>query len=154
MPLFCRHYSQNYPVFDDVVMTNVRSIAEIRAYVHLLEYDNIEGMILLSELSRLRIRSFNQLICVGKTKPVVVIRLDKLTNNHVAKLLKLLTENNVDELCRKTAWHFEEKNRKQSSSYDGFEQAVKYVFFPPHNTTLFLGMLRQSNITTPIYYVT
>ena len=32
-------------------MVNVRSIAEMGAYVSLLEY-NIEGMILLSELSR------------------------------------------------------------------------------------------------------
>jgi translation initiation factor 2 subunit 1 len=35
------------------------------AYVSLLEYNNIEGMILLSELSRRRIRSVNKLIKVG-----------------------------------------------------------------------------------------
>lgn len=62
---------------DDVVMVNVRSIAEMGAYVYLLEYNNIEGMILLSELSRRRIRSINKLIRVGKTEPVVVIRVDK-----------------------------------------------------------------------------
>lgn len=62
---------------EDVVMVNVRSIAEMGAYVHLLEYNNIEGMILLSELSRRRIRSINKLIRVGKTEPVVVIRVDK-----------------------------------------------------------------------------
>ena len=77
MPLFCRYYSQKYPEVDDVVMVNVRSIAEMGAYVHLLEYNNIEGMILLSELSRRRIRSINKLIRVGKTEPVVVIRVDK-----------------------------------------------------------------------------
>lgn len=58
-------------------MVNVRSIAEMGAYVYLLEYNNIEGMILLSELSRRRIRSINKLIRVGKTEPVVVIRVDK-----------------------------------------------------------------------------
>jgi translation initiation factor 2 subunit 1 len=62
---------------EDVVMVNVRAIAEMGAYVHLLEYNNIEGMILLSELSRRRIRSINKLIRVGKTEPVVVIRVDK-----------------------------------------------------------------------------
>merc|ERR1712130_153818 len=41
------------------------------------EYSNIEGMILLSELSRRRIRSINKLIRVGRTEPVVVIRVDK-----------------------------------------------------------------------------
>ena len=42
----------------------VTSIQEMGAYVHLLEYDNTEGMILLSELSRRRIRSINKLIKV------------------------------------------------------------------------------------------
>jgi len=58
-------------------MVNVRSIAEMGAYVSLLEYNNIEGMILLSELSRRRIRSINKLIRVGRSECVVVIRVDK-----------------------------------------------------------------------------
>lgn len=77
MPLSCRFYAEKYPEVEDVVMVNVFSIAEMGAYVHLLEYNNIEGMILLSELSRRRIRSINKLIRVGKTEPVVVIRVDK-----------------------------------------------------------------------------
>ncbi|XP_045460928.1 eukaryotic translation initiation factor 2 subunit 1 [Harmonia axyridis] len=77
MPLSCRFYKEKYPEVEDVVMVNVRAIAEMGAYVHLLEYKNIEGMILLSELSRRRIRSINKLIRVGKTEPVVVIRVDK-----------------------------------------------------------------------------
>jgi len=43
----------------------------------LLEYNNIEGMILLSELSRRRIRSVNKLIRVGRNECVVVIRVDQ-----------------------------------------------------------------------------
>jgi translation initiation factor 2 subunit 1 len=77
MVLTCRFYEQRFPEIDDVVMVNVRSIADMGAYVHLLEYNNIEGMILLSELSRRRIRSINKLIRVGRTEPVVVIRVDK-----------------------------------------------------------------------------
>lgn len=41
-----------------------------------LEYDNIEGMILLSELSRRRIRSVQKLIRVGRNEVVVVMRVD------------------------------------------------------------------------------
>lgn len=74
---------------DDVVMVNVRAIAEMGAYVYLLEYNNIEGMILLSELSRRRIRSINKLIRVGKTEPVVVIRVDKEKGNQLTYLLHL-----------------------------------------------------------------
>lgn len=77
MPLSCRFYEHRFPEIEDVVMVNVRSIAEMGAYVHLLEYNNIEGMILLSELSRRRIRSINKLIRVGRSECVVVIRVDK-----------------------------------------------------------------------------
>jgi len=81
MPLSCRYYKERYPEVDEVVMVNVKRIAEMGAYVHLLEYNNIEGMILLSELSRRRIRSVNKLIRIGKTEPVVVIRVDKEKGN-------------------------------------------------------------------------
>jgi len=47
------------------------------AYVKLLEYDNIDGMILLSELSRRRIRSIQKLIRVGRNEVAVVLRVDK-----------------------------------------------------------------------------
>jgi len=72
-----RYYEQRYPEVDDLVMVQVRQIAEMGAYVKLLEYDNIEGMILLSELSRRRIRSIQKLIRVGRNEVVVVLRVDK-----------------------------------------------------------------------------
>ncbi|KAJ3096656.1 hypothetical protein HDU97_005718 [Phlyctochytrium planicorne] len=75
--LQCRMYENRYPEVDDLVMVNVRQIAEMGAYVHLMEYNNIEGMILLSELSRRRIRSIQKLIRVGKNEVVVVLRVDK-----------------------------------------------------------------------------
>lgn len=55
----CRMYSNQFPEVDDLVMVHVKSVAEMGAYVSLLEYNNIEGMILLSELSRRRIRSIS-----------------------------------------------------------------------------------------------
>jgi translation initiation factor 2 subunit 1 len=70
-------YEQRYPEVDDLVMVKVKQIAEMGAYVSLLEYNNIEGMILLSELSRRRIRSINKLIRVGRNEVVVVLRVDK-----------------------------------------------------------------------------
>merc|ERR1712156_274692 len=73
----CRFYEKKFPEIDDVVVVNVRSIADMGAYVHLLEYNNIEGMILLSELSRRRIRSINKMVRVGKDEIVSVLRVDK-----------------------------------------------------------------------------
>lgn len=62
---------------DELVVVNVRQIQEMGAYVKLLEYDNIEGMVLLSELSRRRIRSVQKHIRVGRNEVVVVLRVDK-----------------------------------------------------------------------------
>ncbi|KAI1074938.1 translation initiation factor 2, alpha subunit [Whalleya microplaca] len=73
----CRFYEQKYPEPDEFVMVNVKQIADMGAYVKLLEYDNIDGMILLSELSRRRIRSIQKLIRVGRNEVVVVLRVDK-----------------------------------------------------------------------------
>ena len=39
----CRMYESRFPEVDDVVMVQVKSIAEMGAYVTLLEYNNIEG---------------------------------------------------------------------------------------------------------------
>lgn len=75
--LDCRFYEENFPALESLVMVNVRNIADMGAYVSLLEYSNIEGMILLSELSRRRIRSINKLIRVGRNEVVMVLRVDQ-----------------------------------------------------------------------------
>ncbi|KAF8402587.1 hypothetical protein HHK36_010674 [Tetracentron sinense] len=75
--LECRMYETKYPEVDMAVMIQVKNIADMGAYVSLLEYNNIEGMILFSELSRRRIRSVSSLIKVGRQEPVMVLRVDK-----------------------------------------------------------------------------
>jgi len=75
--LNCRYYENEFPEVEDVVIVAVRQIADMGAYVQLLEYNNKEGMILLSELSRRRIRSINKLIKVGRNEVVVVLRVDQ-----------------------------------------------------------------------------
>jgi len=75
--LNCRFYENEFPEIEDVVIVEVKQIADMGAYVQLLEYNNTEGMILLSELSRRRIRSINKLIKVGRNEHVVVLRVDR-----------------------------------------------------------------------------
>jgi translation initiation factor 2 subunit 1 len=74
--LNCRYYENKFPALESVVVVNVRNIADMGAYVTLLEYDDIEGMILLSELSRRRIRSIHKLIRVNRNEIVMVLRVD------------------------------------------------------------------------------
>ena len=47
-----RFYENKYPEVDDCVIVKVQNIEEMGAYVSLLEYDNIEGMIQFTELTR------------------------------------------------------------------------------------------------------
>lgn len=54
----------------------IKPLTLTRVIVKLLEYDDIEGMILLSELSRRRIRSIQKHVKVGKNEVVVVMRVD------------------------------------------------------------------------------
>ncbi|KAK0527103.1 hypothetical protein OC835_005086 [Tilletia horrida] len=72
-----RYFEKTLPDAEEIVMCQVLQIAEMGAYVKLLEYDGAEGMILLSELSRRRIRSIQKLIRVGRNEVVVVLRVDK-----------------------------------------------------------------------------
>jgi translation initiation factor 2 subunit 1 len=74
--LECRFYENVYPDIESVVMVQVRNIADMGAYVSLLEYGSVEGMILLSELSRRRIRSIHKLIRVHRNEVVMVLRVD------------------------------------------------------------------------------
>jgi len=73
----CRFYEAHMPEVDDLVKVQVKRIGETAAYVSLLEYNNVEGMILLSDLSKRRIRSISKLIRVGRTEIVMVLRVDK-----------------------------------------------------------------------------
>uniref|UniRef100_A0A7S1R0L7 S1 motif domain-containing protein n=1 Tax=Neobodo designis TaxID=312471 RepID=A0A7S1R0L7_NEODS len=71
-----RYYENEMPAIGDVVMVKVEKMTDTSCYVRLLEYNNIEGMIPYTELSRRRIRSISQLAKVGRLQIAVVIRLD------------------------------------------------------------------------------
>jgi len=147
----CRFYEQKFPEVDDVVMVKVKSIAEMGAYVELVEYNNIEGMILLSELSRRRIRSIQKLIRVDRYECVVVLRVDKEKGyidlskrrvsveeaqkceekynkgKHVNTILCQVARTekvDVEELYKNTAWTLEKTFGGPASSYNAFRLAV------------------------------
>ncbi|KAJ5735271.1 translation initiation factor 2 alpha subunit [Penicillium malachiteum] len=144
----CRFYEDKYPEVDSYVMVNVKQIAEMGAYVKLLEYDNIDGMILLSELSRRRIRSIQKLIRIGRNEVVIVLRVDKekgyidLSKRRVSpedvvkceerynkskavhSILRHVAEATqvpLEELYQKIAWPLD---KKYGHSHDAFKIAI------------------------------
>lgn len=46
-------YENRFPEVEEVVMVNVKQIAEMGAYVHLMEYNNIEGIFNIQSLHSL-----------------------------------------------------------------------------------------------------
>jgi len=72
-----RFYEAEFPELEEIVVVQVKRIVDMGAYVNLLEYDNQEGMMLLSELSKRRIRSVAKLLRVGRTEICLVLRVDK-----------------------------------------------------------------------------
>uniref|UniRef100_A0A7S1XVT0 S1 motif domain-containing protein n=1 Tax=Phaeomonas parva TaxID=124430 RepID=A0A7S1XVT0_9STRA len=146
--LSSRYYESKFPAVEEVVMVTVRRIAEMGAYVQLLEYNNIEGMILLSELSRRRIRSINKLIRVNRNEVVMVLRVDpekgyidlskrRVAQEDIAKcderyqkakavhgVLRQVAEKQgmfLKDLYRKVGWPL---YRKYGHAYDAFKLAL------------------------------
>ncbi|KAJ2103844.1 hypothetical protein GGI09_000452 [Coemansia sp. S100] len=73
----CRFYEAEFPEPNEVVMVKIASINDLGVYVLLEEYNNIQGMISVADLSRRRIRSVQKLVRVGKNEAVVTLRVDK-----------------------------------------------------------------------------
>ena len=72
----CRFYNKELPEIEDVVLVQVKSLSDIGAYVTLLEYGKLEGMIQISEMSNRRIRSISKLTRVGNVEVCLVLRVD------------------------------------------------------------------------------
>ncbi|KAF5866388.1 hypothetical protein ETB97_012555 [Aspergillus alliaceus] len=132
----CRFYEEKYPEVDSYVMVNVKQIAEMGAYVKLLEYDNIDGMILLSELSRRRIRSIQKLIRIGRNEVVIVLRrrvspedvikceerYNKSKAVHsILRHVAEATQTPLETLYQTIAWPL---NRKYGHSHDAFKISI------------------------------
>jgi len=72
-----RFYERPTPEVNQLVMVKVLRVADTSAYVQLLEYSHIEGMILFSEVSTRRIRSMLKEIRVGQFAVCLVLRVEK-----------------------------------------------------------------------------
>ncbi|MDP2439172.1 MAG: S1 RNA-binding domain-containing protein [archaeon] len=92
----CRMYEKEFPSVDDLVVVRVNRVTDIGAYVSLLEYCNREGIILLSNLSRKRIRSVNKHVRVGRQEVLQVLRVDQ-DKGYIDLSKKLIQKEDVVE---------------------------------------------------------
>ena len=55
----------------------IKDIKDLGAYVELLEYDNIEGFIMLSQVTNKRVKSVYKFLKIGKQEMMEVLRVDE-----------------------------------------------------------------------------
>lgn len=144
-----RFYEKELPEVDDLVMVRVTSVEETAAYAHLLEYENIQGMIPTSEVTRQgRVRSLAQHIKKGGMEVVQVLRVDKVKRyidlskkkvsreefercedyfNKARQVQQILgqvasqTNTTLEELCTSISWPL---YKKYPHAYDALREAV------------------------------
>jgi len=98
----CRMYEEELPEANSMVIVRVNKVEEYGAFVSLLEYNNIEGMILSSEVSRKRIRSIHKHLRIGKQDVMQVLRVDK-EKGYIDLSKKYVTEEDVREATERFA---------------------------------------------------
>lgn len=72
-----RYYHEKYPKEGDVVVGRIKALTDIGAYVTLPEYNDIEGLIVYSELTKKRTKNVQKLIKVGTMEGFHVMKVDK-----------------------------------------------------------------------------
>jgi len=69
-------YERKVPDTDELVMVRVHTIDDVGVLCHLLEYNNLEGFLPLSEISRKRMRSVLRHVRTGQKQVLQVLRVD------------------------------------------------------------------------------
>lgn len=72
-----RFYEERYPSAGETVIVKIIRITELGVYVELVEYNNIEGLILVGELSKKKIKCISTTLKSGKHEAATILRVDK-----------------------------------------------------------------------------
>lgn len=128
-------YQRQVPEVDELVMAKIIRVDDSGVLCQLLEYNQREATLSLSEVSKTRFRSIRKIISVGQTKVLQVLRNEnsfiELTRRHldpeenelgvekyekgkhalsIIRQLAEITGESVDQLCEKVLWPLYEKS--------------------------------------------
>ncbi len=70
-------YKNKFPKVGEIVMTKVTEIHPTFAYVSLIEYDNINGIIVASEVSTKLYKAMSRFLTIGKLQAAEVLNVDE-----------------------------------------------------------------------------
>ena len=73
----CRFYRNKVPLKNELVMVVTCELRDMGANVRLLEYDNLEGFLMMSQLTNKRVKSVQKYLKIGKKEMMEVFRVDE-----------------------------------------------------------------------------
>lgn len=97
----CRLHSRKYPREGEIVIARVVSIGADGLTLNLLEYGDVEGLVLLGELSKKRVRNIHQVTKVGNIETCNVLKVDE-QKGYIDLSMSKVTENEKAE-CKETS---------------------------------------------------
>ena len=86
-----------YPSISDITMVVPTKITDLAVYVKLIEYNDLEGLIILSDLSKSRFRTINSVVSIGKKFPACVLSVN--TTKQQITLSKKVVSVEESKLC-------------------------------------------------------
>ena len=105
---------KGFPGIKDVVLCKVKKILPHAVFVDLIEYENLEGMIHISELASRWTRNINEIVALNK---VIVCRVEKIDE-----------EKGYIDLSKKRVTSGEEKTKKdQIQKENHIERIIEHV---------------------------
>ncbi|EJW01477.1 hypothetical protein EDEG_03940 [Edhazardia aedis USNM 41457] len=73
-----RYYPNKFPQPGSLVMVKVKRITDLGAYVELLEYNNVLGMIVIGELSKKNLRRPTSCVKLNQVEAAFVLKVDEV----------------------------------------------------------------------------
>ncbi|KAL0265623.1 UNVERIFIED_CONTAM: hypothetical protein PYX00_011336 [Menopon gallinae] len=93
----CRYHEQEFPCEGEIVIGRISKVADLGVFIEMIEYNNLEGLIVVGELTRKRINSAQKTVKTGKIEVAMVSRVDR--KKRYVDLSRIKVSNNERVQC-------------------------------------------------------